>query len=140
MSANFFDSNVLVYQLDDSHPDKRDIAQDLIDRAFAENDTAISFQVVQESLNVVTQKWRNPVSSDKAERFLRETLMPLCEVYPHEGLYLEGLAIKSRYKYRFYDSLIIAAALELGCQTLYSEDMQDGQVIEETLTIVNPFK
>jgi len=48
------------------------------------------------------------------------------------------LDIKGRYRFSFYDSLIIAAALEANCQTLYSEDMQHGQIIE-TLTIQNPF-
>jgi len=47
--------------------------------------------------------------------------------------------IKYKYGYSFYDSLFIASALEAGCTILYSEDLQDGQVIEKTLTIVNPF-
>lgn len=47
--------------------------------------------------------------------------------------------IADKYKFSFYDSLIIAAALESGCSTLYSEDMHDGQIIEKTLTIKNPF-
>jgi predicted nucleic acid-binding protein len=50
-----------------------------------------------------------------------------------------GLAIAHRYKYRIYDSLLIASALEAGCTTLYSEDMQDGQYIG-SLTIRNPFE
>ena len=48
--------------------------------------------------------------------------------------------IADKFQYSFYDSLIIAAALSCNCKTLYSEDMQDGQVIENSLTIVNPFK
>ena len=50
-----------------------------------------------------------------------------------------GLRIRSRYRYSFYDSLIIAAALKAGCRDLYSEDLQDGQRIEQ-LTIKNPFR
>lgn len=49
------------------------------------------------------------------------------------------MRIQSRYLYSFYDSLIIAAALEAGCGNLYSEDLQDRQRIEQ-LTIVNPFR
>jgi predicted nucleic acid-binding protein len=48
--------------------------------------------------------------------------------------------LKNKYGYSFYDSLILAAALECGCNTLYSEDMHDGQVIESSLKIINPFK
>ena len=57
---------------------------------------------------------------------------------PMDPLYERGLFIKFRYQYSFYDSLIIAAALEAGCKTLYSEDMQHGQRIEQ-LIIKNPF-
>ena len=48
--------------------------------------------------------------------------------------------IAERYKYSIYDGLIIAAALETGCKVLYSEDLEDGQVIDNSLTIRNPFK
>ncbi|MCY7350108.1 MAG: hypothetical protein LH606_05515 [Cytophagaceae bacterium] len=53
---------------------------------------------------------------------------------------MDALRIKGRYGYQFYDSLIIATALQVGCTVLYSEDMQDGQVIDLRLTILNPFK
>ncbi len=52
----------------------------------------------------------------------------------------EALAIAERYGYRIYDALIVASALEARCTILYSEDMQDGQVIEKQLTIRNPFR
>ena len=57
---------------------------------------------------------------------------------PSHALYRRALEIQTRYGYGFYDSLIIAAALEAGCQHLLSEDMQHGQQIEQ-LRIVNPF-
>jgi predicted nucleic acid-binding protein len=50
-----------------------------------------------------------------------------------------GLRIASKYRFAFYDALIAAAALEADCTTLYSEDFQDGQVIEGTLIVRNPF-
>jgi predicted nucleic acid-binding protein len=52
----------------------------------------------------------------------------------------EALAIAERYSYRIYDALIVASALEARCAILYSEDMQDGQVIDGRLTIRNPFR
>lgn len=50
-----------------------------------------------------------------------------------------ALNLAERYQYSYFDSLILASALEAGCQILYSEDLQDGQRIENQLTIVNPF-
>ena len=51
-----------------------------------------------------------------------------------------GLRIAAQYQFHIYDALVAAAALEAGCTTLYSEDLQDGQVIDGCLTIRNPFK
>ena len=53
---------------------------------------------------------------------------------------LKAIEIKERYQLQFYDSLILATALENGCNIVYSEDMQNGQVIDNQLTIVNPFE
>lgn len=139
MSDNFFDSNVLLYLIDERAPQKTDIAERLVDRALDANDSAISFQVVQETLNVATTKWDPPMSLDKAEEFMDGTLAPLWKAHPSRELYAKALDLRFRYKYRFYDCLIIAAALELGCRTLYSEDMHRGQQIEG-LTIKNPFR
>jgi len=50
-----------------------------------------------------------------------------------------ALDIAERYSFSHYDSLIIAAALQADCTTLYSEDMQHGQVIEGRISIINPF-
>jgi len=55
------------------------------------------------------------------------------------GTIVNACDIALKYHFSFYDSLIIAAALESGCSTLYTEDMHNGQVIEDRLKIVNPF-
>jgi predicted nucleic acid-binding protein len=60
----------------------------------------------------------------------------LQELQGHQG----GLAVAERYRFSFSDALIVAAALESGCTTLFSEDLQDGQVIDRTLTVRNPFR
>ena len=52
----------------------------------------------------------------------------------------KAMTIKGRYKYNYWDSLIIASALQNNCSVLYTEDLQDGQVIENALKIVNPFR
>ena len=139
MSDNFLDSNVLLYLFDETAPRKKQTARKIIVRALAKKDTAISFQVVQEALNAITKKFNVPLTSDQAEEFLRDTLIPLWKVNPSIDLYRNAISVQSRYGFSYYDSLIVSAALDAGCKTLYSEDMQHGQKIER-LTIENPFR
>ena len=52
----------------------------------------------------------------------------------------EAIALGERFQFSHWDSLIVATALEAGCDTLYSEDMQHGQLIDNRLTVINPFR
>jgi predicted nucleic acid-binding protein len=137
--ANFFDSNILIYLFDDSAPAKQEISRQLIREALLEGTGCISFQVVQETLNVVTRKFAQPLSLAQADTLLDTLLVPLMQVMPSMDLYKNTLKIQSRRQFSFYDSLIIAAAQHAQCQTLYSEDLQHGQRIG-TLTIKNPYR
>ena len=74
---------------------------------------------------------------EDARRFLDTVLQPLWLVYPSDSLYRDALDVQSRYQFSLYDSLIVASALEAGCSTLFSEDLQDGQTIGK-LTIRDP--
>lgn len=137
MSGDFLDSNVILYTFDVDEQ-KRLVAQGIVMAALA-GDACISFQVVQEVLNLLTRR-RQPLASEaEARRALTDVLMPLWRVMPSQGLYERALGAQARYGYGFYDSLIIAAALESGCRRLLSEDLQHGQRIEG-LTIENPFR
>jgi predicted nucleic acid-binding protein len=138
MSADFIDSNVIVYLLDERNPEKRATAERLIYPAPDTGDAQISFQVVQETLNVITRKLQTPVTPQDAQRYLNEILLPLWRIMPSQALYHRALDLHARYQSSFYDSLIIAAALAAGCTRLYSEDLQHGQRIDG-LTIENPF-
>lgn len=136
--GRFLDSNVVIYTLDNDSPERQRIAVSLVDRLIGERTATISFQVVQEVLNAVVRKFVPPFSVDQTRRLLEHTLMPLWRVSPTQSLYELALDLQQRYRYSFYDSLIIAAAVSSGCTRLYTEDMQHGQRIEQ-LTIVNPF-
>lgn len=138
MSDDFMDSNVFVYLFDETDGHKRDIAVRLVESGLHSGSASISFQVVQETLNVVTRKLASPMSVEGAKSFLEETLRPLWRVSPSLALYNRALDVQARYRFGFYDSLVVAAALEAGCTRLYTEDLQDGQRIEG-LTIENPF-
>jgi predicted nucleic acid-binding protein len=74
----------------------------------------------------------------EARRFLDTVLAPLWSIAPSPALYADTLDIGERYRFSFYDSLIVAAAASAGCTRLLSEDLQPGQTIG-TLTITNPF-
>ena len=133
---SFIDSNVFVYLWDKTDPDKRQHAEALIEDAIELSNACISHQVVQETLNVITRKLK--FTAEDTNRLLKRVLFPLWKIRPTTALYQRGIEIQYRYQFSFYDSLIVAAALEAGCKTLYSEDLQHGQRIEG-LSIHNPF-
>ncbi len=139
MSADFLDTNVFVYTFDSVDRRKQAIANDLVAVATEQLSGAISHQVVQETLNVLTGKARTRMSTVEIERYLQEILLPLWTIVPHRDTYQRALELRSRYGFAFYDSLILAAAIEAGCDRLLSEDFQHGQQIEG-LTIENPFR
>ncbi|MCP4696213.1 MAG: PIN domain-containing protein [Gammaproteobacteria bacterium] len=135
---HFIDTNVFVYSFDSEAPEKQAIAKGIIQTSLADDSGAISFQVIQEFLNVAIRKFAEPLSTDDCQAYLHTVLAPFCKVFASIPLYEQTLELTKRYNYSLYDSLIIAAALEAQCTVLYSEDLQDGHKIGE-LTIVNPF-
>ena len=125
----FLDTNILVYTFDDGDPGKQDRARALVAKALSESRGAISYQVIQEFLNAALRKFSKPLTAADAERYLTVVLEPLCTVFASVELFHQALDISGRWKYPFYDSLIIASALQAGCSVLYSEDLQHGQKI-----------
>jgi predicted nucleic acid-binding protein len=136
--ADFIDSNVLVYLFDPKDDRRRAIAENLLAQAHLDG-AVISFQVVQETLNVLTRKFKPPMTRDDAQAILDEVLAPIWRVQPSPALYARALDIQQRQGFAFYDSLIVAAALEAGCKRLWTEDLQHGQRVG-TLRIENPFR
>jgi len=98
----------------------------------------ISTPRVRDRSSQYPRKVAAPMSAGDAKNFMEEVLRPLWRVSPSPALYNRALDFQARYRYGFYDSLIVAAALDAGCTRLYSEDLQGGQRIE-ALTIENPF-
>jgi predicted nucleic acid-binding protein len=128
----FLDTNVLVYAA--LQPDPRSETA----RALLARRGMISVQVLNEFVNVAHRKLRRSWPEiTKALSAIRDLCPPPSPITL--AIHEAALGIASRTGYRFYDALIIASALECGCVTLFSEDLQDGQVIEGSLTIRNPF-
>ena len=133
---SFIDSNIFVYLFDETDTIKRQCSEKLVQQALENGTGCISYQVVQETINVITRKLN--ATPEDARHLLDRVLFPLWQVNPTQAFYQRGLDLQARYQFSFYDSLIVSAALEAGCKTLYSEDLQHGQLIEQ-LTINNPF-
>ena len=128
----FFDTTILVHAV--TQGDRRtEIAEELL-----VGGGCISVHVLNEFVAVARRKlrmpWKEVLEATTVIRTLCEAPLPLT-VEMHE----DALRICQRYKYHVYDSLVIAAALESACTVLYSEDMQDGQIID-SLRIRNPFR
>ena len=134
---DFIDTNIFVYLLDETDLLKRRRAETLVRDSLVNRTGCISYQVVQETLSVLIQKL--DVSTELATQLLDDVLVPLWQVDPTPMLYRRGLHVQTRYGFSFYDSLIVAAALEAGCTRLYTEDLQHGQQIGQ-LTIDDPFR
>ncbi len=136
--ADFLDTNVLVYLVDRRNPAKQAVAQQLVSAALAERSGIISFQVVQETLQALTRKARQVLPAADASELLHAVLLPLWQVHPTPALYERALQLQAKQGFSFYDSLIVAAALEAGCRRLLTEDLQHGQKVG-SLRIENPF-
>ena len=139
MSAEFFlDTNVIVYSFDQGAIEKRNIARDLIESSLETGRGVLSTQVIQEFLNLATRKFKTVMTPEMARVYMQDVLEPICSVTTTIDLMHRALGIHERWKFAYYDSLIVAAALTAGCKTLYTEDLQSGQVIEG-LEVANPF-
>ncbi len=134
----FIDTNIFVYCFDDRQPDKKVRALALISEALQTGNGMISWQVMQEFLNVSTRKFQAPLKPEDAKVYLQKVLHPLCHVFPDLNLYSAALEILGKTNYSFYDSLIIAGAIRGGCVILYSEDLNPGQQVD-CVKVVNPF-
>jgi predicted nucleic acid-binding protein len=131
-AKDFFDTNVLIYAVakNDARASKAE--------ALLASGGMVSIQSLNEFVSVARRKlgmsWKD----------VKEFLEVICVLCPKRvsislDTHRVALAIAEKYGYSIYDALVASAALEAGCETLYSEDLQDGQMINRQLTIRNPF-
>jgi len=129
----FLDTNILVYLYSGDEPEKQTAALALIEQS----NPVISTQVLSELANTLSRKFSLPY--DAVAQVLEEVRDAFPVIPVMADTILQALALAQKYQYSYYDSLILAAALSSGCDTVATEDMQHGQIIENTLTIQNPF-
>jgi len=129
----FVDTNILIYAFTSDEPEKQALALQYLDNCIP----VVSTQVIKEFSNVMLKKSR--LGCDDIKLIIDDISEVADVVNERIELILSAIDIYARYKFSFYDSLVIATAKDTKCHVLLSEDMKDGQVIDENLRIVNPF-
>ena len=126
------DTNILIYSHEESDTNKQGIARDLIIRS-----PIVCVQVVSEYLSVLSRILKIP------KTFIINVCMPNLKRCRIQTIDIATLQLAERlihrYDFQLFDAIIIASAIENGCQTLYSEDMQHNMIIDKQLSIINPF-
>lgn len=137
-STVYLDTNVFIYAVDTRDIRKHTIARDLIKTTIDRRICVYSSQVMAEWRNVMIKKFHDQMSAEYRIEFL-QWLMEHNPSPMTGDLICRAEEIVARYSISPFDSTHIQSALELKCQYFFSEDMQDGLVVNGTLTIVNPF-
>lgn len=133
----FVDTNIIVYAYDITAGKKHDISGKILPDLWNSGWGVISTQVLQEFFVTVTQKIPNPLDIDLTKEIVADLLKWDVIINNGESI-LSAIEIKKKYKFSFWDSLIIEAAKRGGCRLLLSEDLVEGQI--GGILIKNPFK
>lgn len=131
----FIDTNILLYAASNAAVDaaKRQVARELLMRP----DIGLSAQVLQEFYAVAVTKQRLQMTHDEAVAVLKS--LANFPVWPiSRELVLEAIDTRQRFSISYWDAAILAAAKQMGCSTLYSEDLNSGQTYDG-VTVINPF-
>jgi predicted nucleic acid-binding protein len=131
----FFDTNIIIYLYADNEQEKQAISKDIVNNA---SECIISTQILNEINNVLIKKWQ--MASDVIKTIQKDVRLISEVVYISEDTIDKAIALHSKHGFSYYDCLMLASALESSCEIIYTEDMNDGQIIDDTLKIVNPFK
>ena len=132
----FFDTNVLIYAVDEEESHKLAVAEQLVKEHLVRGDGLISVQVLRE-FYASSRKLKRPLSDEQAREMV-EYLATFRTLPEDFRMVLEAVRLCQEYMLSFWDALIVEAALRGGADRLFTEDLQHGQVIEG-LRIENPF-
>jgi predicted nucleic acid-binding protein len=133
----FVDTNVLIYAHDRSAGDKHVRARALIEALWASGSGCLSIQVLQEFYVNVTRKVAHPLTQESAAQIITD--LSVWSVHrPTVADLLYAIRLQSRFQLSFWDAMIVASALQLGCHILWSEDLNPGQFYDQ-LRVINLF-
>ena len=130
----FLDSNIFLYGFSDADLKKHGIAKDIL---LSDNFT-VSTQVINEVSNNMLKKLG--FNELNIMDFVDSCYKRYSIINFSKDIFFSASAIRVKYRYSYWDSMVIASALESNCNILFSEDLHSGQEIEKRLEIVNPFK
>jgi predicted nucleic acid-binding protein len=135
---SFLDSNIFIYAYDQREPVKQSVADNLIRGLTISGEAVASYQVIHEFFSWALVKGPAKMPQDEAQRYLNVVFRPMYIVASSSALVSDAIRIQDRYRLSWYDSLIVAAAQQAGCDVLYTEDFQHGQQFG-TVRVQNPF-
>lgn len=137
---NAVDTNVVVYSLDQYEPAKRVKARDLFNRLGQAGDRPVLLWQVAGELLSCLRKWedRGRIARTDTGLYLQRIRAMFPLIMPSPAILEKALAMSARYSLSHWDSMLLAACLAAGVDTLYSEDLDPGTTYE-TVTVVNPF-
>jgi predicted nucleic acid-binding protein len=131
----FLDTNILLYAKIDDGTVKHTKAHALLAEGIVGREVSVSIQVINEYF---VNALRKNVDKADIETTVRQFMSDFNLVPLTAGLINDSIRIFKQYQFSYWDSVIVAAALEAECSVVYSEDLQNGQIIDGTLTVVNP--
>lgn len=136
-NPQFVDTNILIYAHDRSAGGKHTRARELVQDLWQSGAGCLSIQVLQEFYVNVTQKVAKPLAPEVAAQIMAD--LSAWQIH-RPGLedVLDAIRLQGRYQMSFWDAMIVASAIQLGCQTIWSEDLNPGQVYEQ-VTVASPF-
>ncbi len=135
----FFDTNVVVYLFDTSEKEKHLRIIELLSEHIGKSSICISSQVINEFVTITARKIKNLISFEKEKEILE--FLKIIFIISPLTIYtsLTAIDLKLKYRFSYWDCLILASALEDDCSVIYSEDMQHNQIINDRMRIINPF-
>jgi len=136
----FIDTNIFVYAFldtDDSSQHAKHLkAVEFLKQFDADSQVIISTQVLSEYYSALL---KNKISDEDIQESAKQLVNSIEVVSVSKKIVMDSYSIKNKYRYSYWDSLIISSALQSNCTVLYSEDLQHSQKIENQLSIINPF-
>lgn len=136
-SFQFVDTNILIYAHDNSAGEKHRLAVELLDSLWNNHTGCLSVQVLQEFYVTITRKVKHPLPSAIASQIIND--LSAWEIHSPTALdVITAIALHQRYNIAFWDAMILQSAQCLGCQVVWSEDLNPEQTYNG-VSIANPF-
>lgn len=130
----FIDTNIFIYaKIENNNSSKHKKSIDFF--SSLKDEVCISTQILSEFYNAL---YKNKIADEKIQKSINEILEDVSLKIINIETLKKCWEIREKYNYSYYDTLVIASALQSNCKILYSEDLHDNQIIDDKLTIVNP--